>query len=107
MRFLRELYSAGMTPAACRLVDNDQFRFGRACAFRHNSASKHTDVSTWAHITSNALACFVADALKPEKGTIGQIGSKLQKVRCLTCHMKRSYLERWLQESMPVCYVMC
>ena len=32
VRFLRDLHSAGMTPAACRLVDNDQFRFGRACA---------------------------------------------------------------------------
>ncbi len=32
VRFLRDLYSAGMTPAACRLVDNDQFRFGREVA---------------------------------------------------------------------------
>jgi alkyldihydroxyacetonephosphate synthase len=30
VHFLRELYSSGMTPAACRLVDNDQFRFGHA-----------------------------------------------------------------------------
>ena len=47
VRFLRELYGTGMTPAACRLVDNDQFRFGHA--------------------------------LKPEKGTVGQIGSAVQK----------------------------
>ena len=30
VRFLRELYATGMTPAACRLVDNDQFRSGHA-----------------------------------------------------------------------------
>ena len=28
--FLRESYLAGCTPAACRLVDNEQFRFGHA-----------------------------------------------------------------------------
>jgi alkyldihydroxyacetonephosphate synthase len=30
MAFMRESYLAGCTPAACRLVDNDQFRFGHA-----------------------------------------------------------------------------
>ena len=30
MAFMRESYIAGVTPSACRLVDNDQFRFGHA-----------------------------------------------------------------------------
>lgn len=30
LKFMREVYLAGCTPAACRLVDNDQFRFGHA-----------------------------------------------------------------------------
>ena len=30
MGFMRESFLAGCTPAACRLVDNDQFRFGHA-----------------------------------------------------------------------------
>ena len=30
LQFMREVYLAGCVPAACRLVDNDQFRFGHA-----------------------------------------------------------------------------
>merc|ERR1719453_1447113 len=30
LKFMREVYLNRCTPAACRLVDNDQFRFGHA-----------------------------------------------------------------------------
>eukprot|EP01052_Picozoa_sp_SAG31_P012574 SAG31_NODE_738_length_12447_cov_4.809848_6_plen_500_part_00 len=38
--FLRESYLAGCTPAACRLVDNDQFRFGHALKPKKTKATE-------------------------------------------------------------------
>ena len=75
LAFMREVYLAGCTPAACRLVDNDQFRFGHALKPEKKTAKAKVMSKIQTFVVTK---CYGFDPLTMCAATMKYEGSNLE-----------------------------